>query len=229
MNRDRDIIWKMNRRIINNDDKDAWRLGYYNSPYSPSTYYGIMTNASNTFGTTSYRCCLCKHMKGKEMSPIEREEHKNDHHHKKLLSKVEAEQRKGIGQLMEMENVKYNLNRLGISPPEPIKTLILKSFFEEDPTYMHEAQKLVLDYERLEPLVILELALWKASCLINPPKYVDPINYFARSGWKKTKKTFRHDPLIGIVIPNVISFFTVVDHDPNGEHVRMEMFRNISW
>jgi hypothetical protein len=52
-----------------------------------------------------------------------------------------------------------------------------------------------------EPMVLLELALWKAACELSPPDdHLSPLRKkdWARSGWKELKPTMRKDPLTGI-------------------------------
>jgi hypothetical protein len=53
-----------------------------------------------------------------------------------------------------------------------------------------------------EPLVLLDLALWKASCELHPPEsVVTPLAWktWLGHGWKAKKPTSRGDPLLGIV------------------------------
>jgi len=92
-------------------------------------------------------------------------------------------------------------------------------------------------YQKYEPIVQFELCLWKAACLRNYPPLpnnnntntnnsnsnnnnnsnnstiMDPVTYFVRGGWKKTKCASRHDPMIGIVITNVLPFLTNDDYE----------------
>jgi hypothetical protein len=58
------------------------------------------------------------------------------------------------------------------------------------------------DLRASEPLVLLDLALWKASCELHPPEsVVTPLAWKAwlGHGWKAKKTTSRGDPLHGIV------------------------------
>jgi hypothetical protein len=51
-----------------------------------------------------------------------------------------------------------------------------------------------------EPMVQLELALWKAACEQCPPDGELSVShriFWAKSGWKQLKPTMRSDPLIG--------------------------------
>ena len=52
-------------------------------------------------------------------------------------------------------------------------------------------KKAIEDFNRKEPIVLLELALWKAACLLNPPESVKDLasiyTYF-NGVWKGARK-----------------------------------------
>jgi hypothetical protein len=54
-----------------------------------------------------------------------------------------------------------------------------------------------------DPMVLLELALWKAACEQNPPEdRLSPLEWkeWSRSGWKRRKPSMRRDPLTCITV-----------------------------
>ena len=68
-----------------------------------------------------------------------------------------------------------------------------------------------IEYDRHESLVILMLTMWRTACLLNHPrKFLNSpsnlISYVLRDGWKENKVATRRDPMIGIVVTNVLPF-----------------------
>ena len=122
--------------------------------------------------------------------------------------------------------------------PKSIETLLVAWFInkERDTKHSRKIYEQIVDlwchkYKKYEPIVQFELCLWKAACLRNYPPLLnnnntntsnsnsnsstimDPVTYFVRGGWKKTKCASRHDPMIGIVITNVLPFLTNDDYE----------------
>ena len=95
-------------------------------------------------------------------------------------------------------------NRLGI---------VTRQLYHEEENaseiIFEEIQQLRRKFERQEPLVQLELILWKNACLVNIPDETiqsSPFNYLLRGGWKENKRVNRHHAMIGTVIHNVLRF-----------------------
>ena len=85
---------------------------------------------------------------------------------------------------------------------------------EHSEKIFEEITKLYTLYKHREPIVQFELSLWKMACFTNPSgtMILDPVNYVFRGGRKKTKAASRHDPLISIVITNILPFLTTDDY-----------------
>jgi hypothetical protein len=100
--------------------------------------------------------------------------------------------------------------------PSSIKILLGKYIIDDgDEDSIHEATKICHRYFKQEPIVILELALLKVACLLNPPLRdgIDFIHYCVCGGWKQYKSNMRHDSMIDIVITNVLPYLGITkDH-----------------
>ena len=102
--------------------------------------------------------------------------------------------------------------------PFTIQQLLVAWFMDEEATFagirigcseiiFEQIQQLRRKFERHEPLVQLELILWKNACLVNIPETIQsPFNYLLRGGWKEEKRVHRHDAMIGTVIQHVLPF-----------------------
>ena len=80
----------------------------------------------------------------------------------------------------------------------------------EKTALLKQAERAIQQTKRNEPYVLLELALWKAACILHPPegRIRDATSFFtwASGGWKANKGAMRHDAMIGSVIENVMPF-----------------------
>jgi len=122
--------------------------------------------------------------------------------------------------------------------PQSIRDRLFEWFVEKETTknsnrsqkIFVEISKLCKQYKKQEPIVQVELSLWKMACLLNPPMSnnnttsnssnnkasddnFDAVDYFVRGGWKKYKSAMRHDPMIGIVMTNILPFLTNIDYE----------------
>jgi hypothetical protein len=127
-----------------------------------------------------------------------------EHQHKaeELLTKRSARYKRFIAS----DRLRIRMRRFG--SPESMKTLLWQNAVEKSSsTVIDRAARMCVRYEKKEPLVMLELALWKACCFLNPPR--DPnegMDYYLHGGWKRAKANNRSDPLIGSVMVNVLPF-----------------------
>ena len=125
-------------------------------------------------------------------------------------------------QFTELEKLQNEMTSRGWLLPKLMKDLLIEWFFDKRAKNSSEHSENIFEkitelctlYKHREPIVQLELSLWKMACFTNPPDtmMLDPVNYFSRGGWKKTKAASRHDPLISIVITNVLPFLTTDDY-----------------
>jgi hypothetical protein len=76
---------------------------------------------------------------------------------------------------------------------------------------MVEAEALIQKYEGMERIALLELAIWKAVCIVNPDSTIARNDYhfwqeWAREGWKCSKSTMRKANAIAIIMTAVLPF-----------------------
>jgi len=86
---------------------------------------------------------------------------------------------------------------------------LLDRYVYDDADVLEEARILHGKYKKQEQLVVLELTLWKAACILHPPenaKHVLALYQFFSGDWKAKKEAMRRDRLIGCVIENVLPF-----------------------
>ena len=144
-------------------------------------------------------------------------------------------------QFRELEKLKQDLLQArGWLLPQSIQDRLFEWFVEKETAenskrsqkIFEEIMELYIQYKKQEPIVQVELSLWKMACLLNPPTSTttknnnntgsnnkasdhnfDAVDYFVRGGWKKYKSAMRHDPMIGIVITNILPFLTNIDYE----------------
>ena len=124
-------------------------------------------------------------------------------------------------QFTELEKLQNEMTSRGWLLSKSMKDLLVEWFVDNRTKNSSEHSDEIFEaitelctlYKHREPIVQFELSLWKIACFISPSNtmILDPVNYFFRGGWKKTKAASRHDPLIGIVITNVLPFLTSND------------------
>ena len=125
-------------------------------------------------------------------------------------------------QFTELEKLQNEMTSRGWLLSKSMKDLLFEWFVDKraknsskhSDKIFEAITELCTAYKHREPIVQLELSLWKMACFTNPSDtmMLDPVNYFSRGGWKKTKAASRHDPLIDIVITNVLPFLTTDDY-----------------
>jgi hypothetical protein len=81
---------------------------------------------------------------------------------------------------------------------------ICRHVYLGDPSELADVAQRLNDLVASEPLVLLDLALWKkASCELHPPgsSVTTPLEWkiWLNQGWKAKKPTSRNDPRIGTV------------------------------
>jgi hypothetical protein len=92
-----------------------------------------------------------------------------------------------------------------------VKSLLLDALLDKDgsESTMGRAETALRRYELRERLALLELAVWKAGCKVNPPDAVkDALShrYWWTEGWKASKQSMRSCPAIHVVVTNVLPF-----------------------
>jgi hypothetical protein len=92
-----------------------------------------------------------------------------------------------------------------------VKSLLLDALLDKDgsKSAMGPVEKTLRRYELRERLALLELAVWKAGCKMNPPDAVKDAlahRYWWTEGWKASKQSMRSCPAIHVVVTNVLPF-----------------------
>lgn len=115
-------------------------------------------------------------------------------------------------QFAMLDELKSKMQCRGLVP-KSVKDLLVEWFMMEETSTKHsqkifdEIKELCRLYKQREPIVQVELCLWKAACFLNPPSTMnDPVNFCFRGGWKKNKMESRYNPMIGIIINNILPF-----------------------
>jgi hypothetical protein len=116
-----------------------------------------------------------------------------------------------IKNLVEADKINMEMKRYG--SPKPVKELLDEYLFE-DSNNLQKAKELCLFYKAQEPVVLLELVLWKNACFLNHARgTVDVVNYFVGGGWKSHKEANRHNALIETVVERVVPFLGLLKRD----------------
>jgi hypothetical protein len=77
--------------------------------------------------------------------------------------------------------------------------------------YLEQAIDLMNRYKNAERLVLLELAIWKALCVLQMTSHVGSVDYYAmqqwmREGWKMCKAEQRHSNAASVIVPAVMQY-----------------------
>ena len=197
----------MDNNNNNNNEKDEkiWRFGRVSE-----TNFGFTALLYD-----SCYCMLCSRLATMKRTTKEVLAHRQDKFHNEIVRGITIFQaKKRIDDVSVMDGVVKcdDLQRLGYVP-ELIKELFVKYYMDEKTkqSIYIEARRLCDSYVKNEPLVLLELALWKNACLIrNPTQDITArggmVHYLLCGGWKENKLASRHDQLIEIAITNVLPF-----------------------
>lgn len=94
----------------------------------------------------------------------------------------------------QQDDMKSKLLHFVFNPDEPLVTM----------------ERTLERYEYMDRLVLLELAVWKAACLLRRPKgpindCIDMMEWMA-TGWMELKEEARASTMFTIIVPHVIRF-----------------------
>jgi len=103
----------------------------------------------------------------------------------------------------------HDLGRRYIFSPN-VKELVCQHVFERETgaSSLTRAKRLCVRYRKEEPITLLEMALWRTACVLNPTEAdkANMVHFCLCGGWKKHKQTHRNDKMISIVIECVLPF-----------------------
>jgi hypothetical protein len=96
---------------------------------------------------------------------------------------------------------------------------IFKNNYDDKTDYLQQAKDALLKYEVIEGVCLLELAIWKAICILHPSEPSTDYYFWKKwmeRGWKINKRTMRRSRDISIVMENVLPFISLkFDDDGN--------------
>jgi hypothetical protein len=127
--------------------------------------------------------------------------------HQRLVSELRSKRRDRINKFAQFDRKMIEMAAYG--PSNYVK--IAMADFMDGSKDFQALEKCCNWQKEQEPIVLLELTLWKRVCLLNAPEGTprSTMEYFCGGGWKKEKAAHRCDPMIGTVITNVIPFLDI--------------------
>lgn len=161
-----------------------------------------------------FSCRICQHSQGNWMTNYDLQKHeKGDYHRLQVEQRVQAligfnNKCKQVGALCP------NVRTIQSHPPCVLKLFWYVFDPASEPSWL-EAVRSELDHlVKVEPLVLLELTVWKLTCQLHPPKPLrsisDHLTWFAK-GWKAEKAVRRHDAMIEVIMKHVAPFCIKAD------------------
>jgi hypothetical protein len=172
----------------------------------------FITHVSN--GSTSlYRCELCdESFRGDRV-----DEHCCTSAHNNRVHQIRVLQRDFVTH--ECAMLRHRADKLGLKAwqmdvESKLFSTLLNRGFEEPETALCSAAALLEKYEQRERSSLLELAAWKATCILHPelrPAAIKRKGYlawldWARNGWKENKAVLRNANEISIIVTSILPF-----------------------
>lgn len=129
---------------------------------------------------------------------------------KQFRNVIEAE-RAFLNRRKEVSTRKPRISKLGARAwRDSVNSALLTYLMDNDRASYVLAEKLIVKYEYMEPVSLLELAVWKSVCQIaHPPDNANDAIFWQRwlnAGWKAKKNEMRPSNAIFIVMTNVLPF-----------------------
>jgi hypothetical protein len=156
-------------------------------------------------------CILCGVPGLSDMSQHVREP---DHlERQRQVNEALNEQRSFAFRTSQVESLKPRIARLGSSNWQHELDSLLLTYLLDKKLAFHVACKPIIEklekYEHMERICLLEQAVWRTVCQINPEK--PPNNalfweHWLKEGWKEKKKEMYHSKESGIIISSVLLF-----------------------
>ena len=175
-----------------------------------------------TFGNNE--CLLCKDpgnpAEAVSMTYHETTNHSKDAVHLANVKRAKVLQKSACQKLRTAQSLSQQMNSTGA--PDSFRVDLVRYLFNPTlagppDTALVDKMKSQLDkFERNEPTTLLELAVWKAACLINyqhPIKDLFELRDWWNNGWKANKSECRRHPLIDAVLTNVSPFLDRPDSE----------------
>lgn len=136
---------------------------------------------------------------------------KDDHHQLHVDAYLEAKSA-FLRKVSQAKEVHRRTKEAGLYYPATIAANLFYYVFEsrDERQYLEKANQLLERAIVVEPLVVLELAVWRAACLLHPPMPLKDLSdhiAWIDHGWKAEKARRRHDAMVEVVLKNVAPFF----------------------
>jgi hypothetical protein len=196
-------------------DLDKWL--YVELP--PSRTFDLSSPIFEDFGNDYFSCLLCNEQQ--KTNNYIRSHCQSANHVDRMVALVER--RKSSQKALEFIRSKYALmepriQRLGSSTwrdsmrkevfPEALSVIMTGKSSAELKWETMEA--LLCKHEKMEQVSLLELAVWKASCVMDKS---EDLTYYAMlawksNGWKESKAKMRHSNAIDVIIHNTLPFLS---------------------
>jgi hypothetical protein len=188
--------------------KHAFRLVWADS----NRHESFITHVPN--GSTSlYRCELCdESLRGNRV-----DEHCARSAHHNRVEQIRALQCDYMTHTCAM--LRHRSDQLGLKAwqmdvESKLFWTLLNRRFEDPGTALVSATALLEKYEQRERISLLELAAWKATCILHPelrPAGIKRKGYlawldWARNGWKENKATLHNANEISIIVTSIMPF-----------------------
>ena len=154
-------------------------------------------------------CLLCKTELGKT------EDHSDSYQHKFAVEEI-SDRATQILQVRDDARLLPRKVEQRVSPYGPwqgkIYEMIGRAVMKEDPTIIQEANRLLLHYKRLERISLLELAVWKFTCVVTDDTHTGPCQTYLEwkqwdtHGWKTLKKQHYRCNQVVILMTAIVPF-----------------------
>lgn len=174
-------------------------------PSSPKDYYGNPEFFHGIAGHQKYRCLLF----GKTGTS---QSHKSTSLHKAHVDALFKEQIYCIQRFFTVLSLMRQVQKVG-APVNITQGLFSYMFLVPKGTRkkrLAEIKRLLDKYVKCQPMVLLELIVWRAACRANhseeTTKHISSCMDWYLHGWKQIKAKRRYDPMIEVVLKNVAPF-----------------------
>lgn len=169
----------------------------------------LNSQAIATVGTQMgerYKCHVCGPNVHFAYTTSAYNEHAQDPWHVQAVGRLVERRFSRFTRLVEADRLIREFGEEALKLPLPMKSLLYEHTFGNEST-IQKARDWSVNYTAKERLVALELAIWKAACLLHSTDQTrDVANFYLYGHWKVNKKATRHHSIIESIMVNVVPF-----------------------